>query len=154
MPNTEQIFSGSDMVLTTHQKGGVMSGGFLISTATANTDSSSNKKGGGLISTLKDLAVPAGLFYAASNIEKLMVDEKDAGVIKDSTYDELIRDVEQSNKKKKASKKSTTRRKRKSSTKKFEERNFFANSSAILSFSLPKLSVNTFKPLNVFISLM
>ena len=118
MPNTEQIFSGSDMVLTTHQKGGVMSGGFLISTATANTSSSSNKKGGGLISTLKDLAVPAGLFYAASNIEKLMVDEKDAGVIKDSTYDELIRDVEQSNKKKKTSKKSTTRRKRKSSAKK------------------------------------
>lgn len=118
MPNTEQIFSGSDMVLTTHEKsGGVMSGGFLISTATTNAVSSSNKKGGGLISTLKDLAVPAGLFYAASNIEKLMVDEKDAGVIKDSTYDELIRDVEHSNKKK-ASKKSKTRRKRKSSAKK------------------------------------
>ena len=117
MPNTEQIFSGGDMVLTTHQNGGVMSGGFLISTATANTGPSSNKKGGGLISTLKDLAVPAGLFYAASNIEKLMVDEKDAGVIKDSTYDELIRDVEHSNKKK-ASKKSKTRRKRKSSAKK------------------------------------
>ena len=117
MTNTEQIFSGSDMVLTTHEKGGVMSGGFLISTATTNAVSSSNKKGGGLISTLKDLAVPAGLFYAASNIEKLMVDEKDAGVIKDSTYDELIRDVEHSNKKK-ASKKSKTRRKRKSSAKK------------------------------------
>ena len=120
MPNTEQIFSGGDMVLTTHQNGGVMSGGFLISTATANKDSLSNKKGGGLISTLKDLAVPAGLFYAASNIEKLIVDEKDAGVVKDSTYDKLIRDVEDNNKKssKKASSKSKTRNKRKSSTKK------------------------------------
>ena len=118
MPNTEQIFSGGDMVITTHENGGVMSGGFLISTA--NKDSSSNKKGGGLISTLKDLAVPAGLFYAASNIEKLIVDEKDAGVIKDSTYDKLIRDVEDNNKKssKKASSKSKTRNKRKSSTKK------------------------------------
>ena len=120
MANTETIFSGSDMVLTTHQNGGVMSGGFLINTVNANTESSTNnKKGGGLISTLKNLAVPAVLFYAASNIEKLTVDEKDAGVIKDSTYDELIRDVEHNNKKKsKTSSKSKTRRKRKSSAKK------------------------------------
>ena len=116
MANSEQIFSGSDMVLTTHQNGTVMSGGFLISTLTDTSSSSKNKNGSGLISTLKDLAVPAGLFYAASNIDKLIVDEKNAGVIKEATYDKLIQDVADK-KEKKTSKKSKTRRKRKSTAK-------------------------------------
>ncbi len=116
MENTEQIFSGSDMVLTTHKNGNVMSGGFLINTLTDTSSSSKIKKGGSLISTLKDLAVPAGLFYAASNIEKLIVDENDAGVIKDSIYDKLIQDAEDK-KEKKTSKKSKTRRKIKSTAK-------------------------------------
>ena len=122
MSNTEKIFSGSDMVLTTRSKGGAMAGGFLISTIgsqSVNTDD--NKKGGGLISTLKDLAVPAGLFYAATKVGDTIVDKKDAGVIEDKVYENLLKSAEHkssANNKASPKKKSKTRRSRKSSSKK------------------------------------
>ena len=117
MPGIEKIFSKNDLVLSTCQKGGVMSGGFILSDITKTGKSITSGGGGSIMSALKDLAVPAGLFYAATQVEKLIPDEKDGGVIDDKVYKQLVDTAEKSSSKESKSKKSTTRRKKKSSKK-------------------------------------
>ena len=91
-----------------------MSGGFILSDI---TKTSTNRRGGSIMSALKDLAVPAGLFYAATQVEKLIPDEKDGGVIDDKVYKQLVDTAEKSSSKAEKTKKSTTRRKKKSTKK-------------------------------------
>ena len=116
MPVTE-IFQNGDMVLSTCQNGGVMSGGFLLKQLGGSQDD--DQKGGGLLATLKDLAIPAGLFYASSKVADLTIDKKESGVIDDKTYESLIKSAEKPSEKEKPKKsKSKTRRKRSSNSKK------------------------------------
>ena len=116
MPGIEKIFSENDLVLSTCQKGDVMSGGFILSDIVTKPPST-NQKGGSIMSALKDLAVPAGLFYATTQVEKLIPDEKDGGVIDDKVYKQLVDTAEKSSSKAEKTKKSTTRRKKKSTKK-------------------------------------
>ncbi len=88
----------SDMIVSSSKKDGITAGGFKIDNLLMSSGSPYTtlnvKKGGGIMSGLKGLAVPAGLVYIQRNVDNnvdnnIEYHNKDA-VINESLFDKLV----------------------------------------------------------------
>ena len=134
---SREAFGVNDLVICDKGAGKLVGGGFNLkegmlahsAITTTNEDSSNQKGGSAIISSLKGLAVPAGLLFLQKSMQdKYYEFENKDTVIDDNLYDKLYKmaseddnsstDSKSSKNSKKKKRKPTTRKKKTSSKKK------------------------------------
>ena len=90
----EHFITPKDMVVSSSKKDGITAGGFKIDSLLMSTGSPYTtvnvKKGGGVMSGLKGLAVPAGLVYIQRTLDNNIEYHNKDSVIDDSLFNKLV----------------------------------------------------------------
>ena len=90
----DHFITPKDMVVSSSKKDGITAGGFKIDSLLMSTGSPYTtvnvKKGGGVMSGLKGLAVPAGLVYIQRTLDNNIEYHNKDSVMDDSLFNKLV----------------------------------------------------------------